>query len=477
MSTFDRERKIRTAFDTSKVLRTAVYIRVSKDEQVKHGFSIPAQKAGLTAFCEQNGYQIVDFYIDEGKSARKKTGIRKEFTRLLHDVEEGKIDHIVFKCIDRWFRNIKEYYKTQEVLDKKGVTWEASEEEYDTSTRAGKMKLGLFLMVAEDESDRTSERIKYVFDNKVKNREAILGSHALPFGFKNEVIDGVLRTVVDKEKAHIIYDLFDYFELTQTKKGAMQMVNDKYGLSFKYPSICKMIENPWYYGHYRGVDDYIWGGSYMTKERWEKLQRIGKKNIRKRSTNRVYIFSGLLVCKHCQHKLGGHHQNRNSDYINKDRKYECYSYRCANANNNNACHCKKQMSEKKIERKLMNCIEDELSHYIATYKLEEERAHKKINIHEIEEEIERLNKMYQKKRIKEEDYDKEYDKLEKKIEEAKKINKNEKRDIRPLEDFLNSNWKNVYKDLTREEKRSLWRSVVDTMEVDCFTQEFIITFL
>ena len=417
----------------SKVLRTAIYIRVSKDEQVKHGFSIPAQKQGLTDFANTDGYQIVDYYIDEGKSARKKTGIRKEFLRLLHDVEEGKIDHIVFKCIDRWFRNIKEYYNTQEVLDRKGVTWECSEEEYDTTTRHGKMKLNLFLMLAEDESDRTSERIKYVFENKIKNKEAILGSHALPFGFKNEVIDGVLRTVMDKEKAHIVYDLFDYFELTQTKKGAMQMINDKYGLSFKYPSICKMLSNTFYYGHYRGIDDYIWGGSYLTKERFEKIQNISvRKNIRKTKTNRVYIFSGLLVCKHCGHKCGGHYQCRKSDYINKDGKYISYRYRCANAGNNNACDCKKLISEKKFEKKLINCIDEEISDYIATYKLEEEKVKKKINVSELEEEIQRLNKMYQKKRISEEDYDKEYDKLEKKIDEAKRLNANdEKRDIAP----------------------------------------------
>ena len=97
MSTFDRERKINNA---RKVLRTAVYVRVSKDEQVKHGFSIPAQKEGLTKFAYDNGYQIVDYYIDEGKSARKKTGIRKEFTRLLHDEKKKKIDHIIFKCIE-----------------------------------------------------------------------------------------------------------------------------------------------------------------------------------------------------------------------------------------------------------------------------------------------------------------------------------------------------------------------------------------
>ena len=110
MTTFDREQKIKRAFSTDKVLRTAAYIRVSHDEQVKHGFSIEAQKEGLQKYAEERGYRIVEWYIDEGKSARKKTSKRKEYLRLIEDVKQGKFEMIIFKCFDRWFRNIGEYY-------------------------------------------------------------------------------------------------------------------------------------------------------------------------------------------------------------------------------------------------------------------------------------------------------------------------------------------------------------------------------
>ena len=73
MTTFDREKRIKRAFDVNgKVIRTAAYIRVSTDEQAKHGFSIEAQKEGLRKYAEERGYRIVEWYIDEGKSARKK---------------------------------------------------------------------------------------------------------------------------------------------------------------------------------------------------------------------------------------------------------------------------------------------------------------------------------------------------------------------------------------------------------------------
>ena len=95
MTTFDREIKIKKAFNTDKVLRTAAYIRVSHDEQVKHGFSIEAQKEGLQKYAEERGYRIVEWYIDEGKSARKKTSKRKEYLRLIEDAKQEAIENIL----------------------------------------------------------------------------------------------------------------------------------------------------------------------------------------------------------------------------------------------------------------------------------------------------------------------------------------------------------------------------------------------
>ena len=78
----------------------------------------------------------------------------------------GKIDIVVFTKLDRWFRNIAEYYKVQEVLETHNVNWKTIHEDYDTSTASGRLKINIMLSVAQDEADRTSERIKAVFDSK-----------------------------------------------------------------------------------------------------------------------------------------------------------------------------------------------------------------------------------------------------------------------------------------------------------------------
>lgn len=473
MTTFDREKKIKRAFDTSKVIRTAAYVRVSSDEQAKHGFSIEAQKDGLERYAEKHGYRIVEWYIDEGKSARGKTTKRKEYLRLIEDAKRGKFEMIIFKCLDRWFRNINEYYKAQSVLDEKGINWECAEEDFDTTTRDGRWKLHIYLMLAQDESDKTSERINYVFAHKIQNREAISGSQ--PYGFKVKEIDGFKRVVKDESVSDIVDDVFDNFELFNSKRATLYFVQDKYDIKVEYKLIGNILTNSYYYGHYRGVDDYIWGGSYITKERFDRIQNMLKKNVkaRKNQQTRDYIFSGLLVCSVCGCKLASH---SNELPLADGSKKSYQFYRCNRAAMGK-CTARGTFNEIKLEQKLIESIEEEIEDYICEYELDIKKERKpKIDIKSIEEEIQRLNISWRKGRMKEKEYDYEYERLQKKLEKAEE-EVPKKHDLTPLYDFLNSGWKDIYHTLTSVEKRALWRSVIDEMEVDVLEKEFRIRFI
>lgn len=471
MTTFDKERKIKRAFDTSKVIRTAAYVRVSSDEQAKHGFSIEAQKAGLKKYAEEHGYRIVEWYIDEGKSARGKTSKRKEYLRLIEDAKRGKFEMIIFKCLDRWFRNINEFYKAQSVLDEKGIDWETVEDNFDTTSRDGRWKLHIYLMLAQDEADRTSERINYVFAHKIQNREAISGSQ--PYGFKVKEIDGVKRVVKDESVSDVVEDVFDNFELFNSKRAALQFVQDKYDIQVEYDLITKILTNPYYYGYYQGVDDYIWGDSYITKERYDRIQRMLKKNVKLRKNKREYIFTGLLKCSHCGSNIvGNSHDNKLADGSIKNYKF----YRCNKATNF-SCEARGTFNELKLELKLLEQIEEEIEDYICEYELDIKKEKKpKVDVKSIKEEIQRLNVSWRKGRIPESEYDYEFERLQKKLEKASEELPKEK-DLTPLYDFLNSGWKDIYDSLSCVEKRALWRSVIDSMEVDILNKEFKIKFI
>ena len=154
---------------------TALYIRVSTQEQTIHGLSLEAQRASLEAWAKKNQKKIVGVYADEDISARKTASQRPSLQRRLREVEAGNVDLIVFTKLDRWFRNIAEYYKVQEILEAHNVNWKTILEDYDTSTASGRLKINIMLSVAQDEADRTSERIKVVFESKQAKGELPAG--------------------------------------------------------------------------------------------------------------------------------------------------------------------------------------------------------------------------------------------------------------------------------------------------------------
>ena len=161
--------------------RVAAYPRVSTEEQRRRGLSIDAQIEALQAWADERHLKIVGFYNDAGNSARKSYNKRPAMVRLLDDVKAGKIDLIIFTKLDRWFRNIAEYYKVQEILDAHHVQWKTVFEDYDTTTASGRLKINIMLSVAQDEADRDSERIKDVLDSKRGRLEPVTGH--LPPGY------------------------------------------------------------------------------------------------------------------------------------------------------------------------------------------------------------------------------------------------------------------------------------------------------
>ena len=49
-----------------KKIRCALYDRVSTELQVRDGLSLDAQRRALTDYANTHGYEIVDYYSDEG---------------------------------------------------------------------------------------------------------------------------------------------------------------------------------------------------------------------------------------------------------------------------------------------------------------------------------------------------------------------------------------------------------------------------
>lgn len=277
--------------------RAALYIRVSTEEQAMHGYSLDAQRDNLTSYAKEHNMLIVDYYVDEGASARKKYTTRKEFMRMLGDIESGLIDIILFIKMDRWFRSVADYYKVQEILDKHKVDWKATLEDYDTTTSSGRLNLNIRLSIAQNESEMTSERIKFVFQNKKQRGELVNTSH--PLGYKVED----KRLVLDPEAAPIVQDIFQKILNGNSTHGIVKYCRENYGINLARSTFHKLLRNPIYMGELyqtKGIVEPI-----ISEDDFQRVQELLSRNIKYAPSGVVYIFTSLLICGECNHHMAG----------------------------------------------------------------------------------------------------------------------------------------------------------------------------
>lgn len=434
------------------MLRCAIYIRVSTEEQKINGLSIEAQSAALTEYADCNNILITDYYIDAGLTARKKLQHRKELLRLLEDVKNDKIDLIIFTKLDRWFRNIADYYKVQEILDLHKVNWKTIFEDYDTSTANGRLHINIMLSIAQDEADRTSERIKVVFENKRAKGE--VPGWKSPLGYK--IIDSKL--LVDEDRKQIAIDIFEYYDLHHSIMGCVRMAKERYDFKIYDYSIRRMLENKTYIGEFCGYKNFC--EAIITSDLFYRIKnyREVKEYKNQRKAGRVYLFSSLILCKECNHSMTCCFTKLQQKKGVKEYHY----YRCKEALLGYCVH-KKRLREDILEEYLLQNICLKFNKFIIQVnRIEKQEKTRSYNIEKSKKKLEKLKDLYLDDLIDKESYRKEYETLQKHLTMSYSKPKN----INITQLPLQYNLKQLYDSLSLEERKTFWLGIIDFITVD-----------
>lgn len=437
------------------ILRVGIMCRVSTDEQALHGDSLEAQETALVEHANANNMKIYKIYRDEGFSARKPVLKRPAMIELLKDVEAGKIDMVIFTKLDRWFRNVSEYHKIQEILERHKVTWKAILEDYNTATADGRFKVNIMLSVNEQESDRTSERIKFVFKAKIAKKEVIIPPQNVPFGYKIETIDGIKRLVKNEETREAT-EYFFSIVLSTSIRNAIIQTQERYNIRRENKAWYKMCKNEVYTGSYRGVEDYC--EPYITKGQFDEINERGKR-FREAKNERAYLFTSLIRCPLCGRRMI-------SKFCVSSTGEEYYYYRCPTAINK-LCPTK-LVSEKKTEQYVLENVKKELEKFIVSYETSKPRQNKKpTDVAKLKEQLRRVNVSYYAGNMEDDEYIKKTKEIKKMIDKASAEEEQEKPlDLTFLKEFLNSDFEKVYETLDKREKQRLWCSIIDELIYD-----------
>lgn len=188
-----------------QLYNTALYMRLSRDdENYGDSISIETQRTILRQFAKENGFHVVDEYIDDGWSGTNFE--RPAFQRMMDDVDAGKINCIVTKDLSRFGReHVKMDFFLEFVFPEKHVRYIAVTENEDTEKGLSDF-VPFKNLFNEWYAKDTSRKVKTALHAKFAAGERVF-SYA-PLGYIRDP-ENHNHLVIDEEYRWIIEKIFD----------------------------------------------------------------------------------------------------------------------------------------------------------------------------------------------------------------------------------------------------------------------------
>lgn len=225
--------------------RAVYYCRVSTDDE-NQVTSIVNQKEESINIIKENQWQLIDGYVDEGKSGTT-TKKRDEYNRLFKDMETDKFDIIVIKSQDRLMRNTKEwYFFIDKLVQNNKKLYFYLERKFYSPDDA--LITGIKAILAEDYSRSLSKNI-----NNAHRKRQETGSNVV-ITSKTWGYDKINKTVVINEKeAEMVRFIYEMAVQNHGSRTIAKMLEDygyynRDGNKIAEQTVRRIIRNPLYKG-------------------------------------------------------------------------------------------------------------------------------------------------------------------------------------------------------------------------------------
>ena len=196
--TLNQERKIQ---HTKR--KVAAYCRVSTDNEDQAN-SFESQQRYFRQYIERNpDWELYEVFADEGISGTN-TKKRKEFNRMIACAKNGDFDLIVTKEISRFARNTLDSIFYTRDLKKHGVGVIFMNDNINTLDGDAELRLAIMSSIAQEESRKTSERVKWGQKRQME-QGVVFGRSMLGYDVK----DG--KMYINEDGAKVVRLIFHKF--------------------------------------------------------------------------------------------------------------------------------------------------------------------------------------------------------------------------------------------------------------------------
>ena len=353
------------------IYNAGIYVRLSQEDmRAGESLSIENQKLILTKYVKEQGWNLIDIYVDDGFSGTdfNRPGVQ----RLLDDAKDGKINLIICKDLSRFGRNYIEVGRYVDyIFPSYNIRFIALNDNVDTASKDSSAldMMPIVNLFNEWHAASTSKKIKAVLLANAKAGKYRSSNAA--YGYEKDMSDDKRTPIVDPYSSQIVKRIFEMRAQGMPPKKISSILNDEHVLlpsDYHYQKIGKpnpritnhlwgnyqvksILSNPIYLGHmaqmrtkrisYKNhksvrVDPEDWviiknnHEPIITQELWDKVREIeASVSQGKRSKKGVTApLSGLMYCADCGFKMRQCTNNTTNGSKKKPRKYYRQNYNC-----------------------------------------------------------------------------------------------------------------------------------------------------
>jgi site-specific DNA recombinase len=286
------------------MLKAIILARVSTEDQITEGHSIPAQLEKARQYILLKGFQLKSEYQFDESSLKDK---RTKFDQVIEEIRKSteKIALIV-ETVDRLQRGFKESvllddFRRQGKLEIHFIRENLVVRSESNSSEIQRWDLAVFL--AKSYVLQISDNVKRSIEQKLRNGEL---PTLCPFGYVNS------RSVDDKSliephpyKSQIIKKIFEWYASgNYSMSTIVTKVKEDFHIKIQKSRINAILNNPFYYGE---ID---WKGKLYPHKYTPLISRelyIMAENVRLGFNKQPYkliskigvLYQGLIRCGHC----------------------------------------------------------------------------------------------------------------------------------------------------------------------------------